>query len=90
MKNVREIISAIFLLIVLIFTLLAVREIVSHTYVPQPTTVVDCVMETGNEYYTVTVEDSKGEQWAYYDDEYKEIGSVLNVQFNGNEVVGAK
>lgn len=90
MKNVREIISAIFLLIVLIFMLFAVREIVSHTYVPQPTTVVDCVRETGNEYYTVTVEDSKGEQWAYYDDEYQPIGTVLNASFNGNEIVDVK
>lgn len=85
MKNIREIIMAIFLLIVFVFMLLAAREIISHTYVPQPTTVVDCIRETGNEYYTVTVEDSKGEQWVYFDDEYKEIGTVLNASFNGNE-----
>jgi hypothetical protein len=87
MKNVREIMSAIFLLIVLIFTLLAAREILFATCTPQPTTVVDCVRETGNEYYTVTVEDSKGEQWAYYDDEYQPIGTVLNASFNGNEII---
>lgn len=87
MKNVREIMSAIFLLIVLICMLLAAREILFATCTTQPTTVVDCTMENGNQYYTVTVEDVHGEQWAYYDDEYREVGTILNTSFNGNEIV---
>ena len=38
-------------------------------------TVVECVPE-GN-YYEVTVEDSKGNLWSYYDDEPQTMGAVL-------------
>lgn len=86
----REIINIIALIIAVVIAYLATRETLFATCKPQPTTVVDCVRETGNEYYTVTVEDSKGEQWAYYDDEYQPIGTVLNASFKGNEIVDAK
>lgn len=48
--------------------------------------VTACVKSQGDRYWTITVEDAKGEQWAYYDDEYREIGTVLNCDFNGNEI----
>ena len=86
----REIVSVIALIIAVVITYLATREILFTTCTTQPTTVVDCVRETGNEYYTVIVEDAHGEQWAYYDDEYKEIGTTLKCSFNGNEIVDAK
>lgn len=76
----KEIVSVIALIIAVAITYLATREILFATCTTQPTTVVDCVRENGNQCYTVTVEDAHGEQWAYYDDEYQPIGTV----FNGN------
>lgn len=51
-------------------------------------TVIDCEKETGNHYYTVTVEDADGEQWAYYDNDAKEVGSTLNVVMKNNAIEG--
>ena len=53
-------------------------------------TVIDCVKSNGNEYYTVTVEDSEGNQWSYYDDQWKPVGTVLRVTWEGNKIVKAK
>ena len=36
-------------------------------------TVIDCVKSNGDNYYTVTVKDSEGNQWSYYDDTYREV-----------------
>ncbi len=46
-------------------------------------TVVECIPE-GN-YYEVTVEDSKGNLWAYYDDEPKEMGTTLRESYAKGE-----
>ena len=46
-------------------------------------TVVECIPE-GN-YYEVTVEDSKGNLWAYYDDEPKEMGDTLRESYAKGE-----
>ena len=46
-------------------------------------TVVECV-PVGN-YYEVTVEDSKGNLWAYYDDEAKTIGTILRETYAKGE-----
>ena len=50
--------------------------------------VVDCMAY--DDCYEVVVEDIKGNQWAYYDDTQKEIGTVLRVVFDGDEIVNAK
>lgn len=64
------------------------RSVLSMCHHTETTIVVDCVPTY--EYYEVVVENAHGEQWAYFDDEYKEIGTVLNASFNGNEIVDAK
>lgn len=46
-------------------------------------TVVECTPQ-GN-YYEVTVEDSKGNLWAYYDDEPKEMGDTLRESYAKGE-----
>lgn len=53
-------------------------------------TVTACEMSQGDCYYTVFVEDCNGNQWAYYDDVYREKGTQLCVSFNGNEITDAK
>ena len=47
--------------------------------------VVDCVESYGD--YEVTVEDSEGNLWAYYDSEWLPNGYVLRATFNGDEIV---
>lgn len=55
---------------------------------PTEVKVVDC--HPCYEYYEVIVEDAKGEQWAYYDDEYMEIGTEINATFDGEAIVEAE
>lgn len=50
--------------------------------------VVDCVPE--DNYYIVTIEDTKGNRWAYYDNDYMPNGYLLKPTFNGNEIVDVK
>lgn len=52
--------------------------------------VTACVKSQGDRYYTVTVEDVKGNQWSYFDDEFKPVGTVLRVTWEGNKIVDAK
>lgn len=47
--------------------------------------VVDCVESYGD--YEVTVEDSEGNLWAYYDTEWLPNGYILKATFNGDEIV---
>ena len=87
----REIVTSTIYAVLLLIALLTITRIALDSIpTSRETAVVDCVRETGNEYYTVTVEDSKGEQWAYYDNSYQPIGTILNCSFNGNEIVDAK
>lgn len=51
-------------------------------------TVVSCVKANGN--YRVTIEDSNGNLWAYYDSDSREIGEEITPVWNGNEIVGLK
>lgn len=64
------------------------KEILTAKDMSMSMTVVNCEKETGNHYYTVTVEDADGEQWAYYDDDAKEVGSTLNVVMKNNAIEG--
>lgn len=50
--------------------------------------VVDCMAY--DDCYEVVVEDIKGNQWAYYDDTQKEIGTVLTVTYDGDEIIDAR
>ena len=50
-------------------------------------TVIDCYPVEN--YYEVVVEDSNGEQWAYFSDHYTDAG-VVNVLFKGDEIIDAK
>ena len=47
--------------------------------------VVDCIESYGD--YEVTVEDSEGNLWAYYDTEWLPNGYPLRATFNGDEIV---
>lgn len=47
--------------------------------------VVDCIESYGD--YEVTVEDSEGNLWAYYDSEWLPNGYPLRATFNGDEIV---
>lgn len=64
--------------------------ILANSKTQTETVVIDCKMENGNHYYTVTVEDANGNQWAYYDDEYRENGTEIMCTFNGHEIVDAR
>ena len=50
-------------------------------------TVIDCYPVEN--YYEVVVEDSNGEQWAYFSDHYTDTG-VVNVLFKGDEIIDAR
>ena len=53
---------------------------------PVITTVIDCQQYEGDEYYTVTVEDDNGDVWEYYDNDYREVGEILNAKFDGESI----
>lgn len=55
-----------------------------------PTTVIDCRYVDNTNYYEVTVQTDNGEQYAYYDDDYREIGDVLGVQFENDTITDVK
>lgn len=57
------------------------------TFPSREMTVVDCYPV--DNYYEVVVEDSNGEQWAYFSDSYTEPG-IVNVLFKGDEIVDVK
>lgn len=48
---------------------------------PVITTVIDCQQYEGDEYYTVTVEDNRGDQWVYYDYDYREVGETIDKNY---------
>lgn len=51
--------------------------------------VVDCQREAN--YYVVTIEDRKGNQWAYYDNSWMPNGYLLQPTFNENgEIIDIK
>lgn len=58
------------------------------TFPARECTVINCEPVKGTEYYEVTVEDADGEQWAYYDNDAKEVGSTLNVVIKNNAIEG--
>lgn len=92
-KKAKEVIYLIntvcIMLIVLIIAYAITHIILEQLFTNRNTvmTVVDCERSEGNEYYTVTVEDTNGNQWAYYDDEYKGIGTELVIGMNGNDEI---
>lgn len=47
--------------------------------------VVECVAV--DDCYEVTVEDSKGNLWSYYDSEGQRNGNLVRVTWNGDEIV---
>lgn len=49
-------------------------------------TVVACEPTNGN--YRITIEDAKGNLWAYYDGDTREIGESIEPIWNGNEIIG--
>lgn len=53
-------------------------------------TVVACEPTNGN--YRITIEDAKGNIWAYYDGDTREIGENIEPIWNGNgnEIIGIK
>lgn len=64
------------------------RSVLSMCHHTETTIVVDCVPTY--EYYEVVVEDAHGEQWAYFDDEYMEIGTEINVAWDGDSITEAE
>lgn len=44
----------------------------------------------GNEIYEVTVVDTDGNLWSYYDDVPRQRGSVIICEFDGNEIIDAQ
>ena len=70
--------------LILIGFYLAIRY---YPYPSREMTVVDCYPV--DNYYEVVVEDSNGEQWAYFADHYTDAG-VVNVLFKGDEIIDVK
>lgn len=50
--------------------------------------VIDCT-PYGTD-YEVTVEDIRGDQWAYYDSEQREIGTIMDIKMQDDRIVDAK
>ena len=73
-----------------IFVLILIAAYFIIRYMPHSSrevTVIDCYPVEN--YYEVVVEDSNGEQWAYFSDHYTDTG-VINVLFNGDEIIDAR
>lgn len=58
-----------------------------YPYQSREVVVVDC--QPIENYYEVTVEDSDGELWSYYSDNYTEPG-IINVLFDNDKIVDVK
>lgn len=52
--------------------------------------VVEVSVEKETDTFEVTVEDIKGNLWAYIDDEPKEIGDILKVTKCGDRIIDAR
>jgi len=87
-KSDLELITTMILVgIVVVFGYVAVRFALARIQERREMNVVVVSCEPTYEYYTVTVETDAGEQWAYFDDEYKGIGTELIVGMNGKDEI---
>lgn len=84
-REIENIISATVVLVLMIGFYIWLRFFA--TFPSREMTVVDCYPV--DNYYEVVVEDSNGEQWAYFSDHYTNTG-VVNVLFKGDEIVDVK
>ena len=81
-KSILKEIRMVLGLVVLIMVAYAmVRVVFIHIGSKHITKVVDCEAVDGTEYYEVVVELSNGERYAYFDDEYKDVGTVIVATF---------
>lgn len=86
-KEIVDMAKGILIIITIIILMYAVLRGTASTLPSKEMTVVDCY-PTEN-YYTVVVEDSNGDQWSYFADHYTESG-IVNVLFKGDEIVDVK
>ena len=54
------------------------------------TVVTACEKTQGDRYYTVTVEDTDGNQYSYYDSAWQPKGRVIYVIWDGTQIVDTK
>lgn len=52
--------------------------------------VVDCEIDKATDTFEVTLENIKGEQYAYYDSEYQYNGWIKEVKMQGKNIVDVK
>ena len=81
LKEIKMVLGCIILIIVLYAM---ARTALGYINSKRITKVVDCEAVNGTEYYEITVELSNGERYAYFDDEYKEIGTVIVASFDSD------
>lgn len=88
--TVREIVDmtkAILITIVIIMVFFAILRNTASKLPSREMMVVDCYPVEN--YYEVVVEDTKGNQWSYFADDYTEPG-IVNVLFDGEEIVDVR
>ena len=85
LMNTKAKLIVIAIMIVIIVATTTEKKSATRT---ETVTVTECVAI--EDYYEITVEDSKGNLWGYYDDNYYNNGKELKVTFNGNEIVDAE
>ena len=86
-KDVVDMVKAVLITIVLAMTFYAILRVGGESLPSREMTVIDCY-PTEN-YWTVVVEDTDGNQWSYYADHYTENG-IINVQMDGDEIVDVR
>ena len=81
MTNKAKLVAIVVMVLIIVATTTETKNGV-HTEV---VTVVECVAV--EDYYEVTVEDTKGNLWAYYDSDCYPNGKELRVTYKGNEII---
>lgn len=79
----------IMIMTVIVFGYIATRAALARIYARREisTVVVDCERVEGAEYYEVVVQEQNGEEWAYYADDPKGIGTEVVIGMNGNNEI---
>ena len=86
-REIVDMTKAVLITIVIIMVFFAILRNTASKLPSREMTVVDCYPVEN--YYEVVVEDAKGNQWAYFADDYTEPG-IVNVLFDGEEIVDVR
>lgn len=86
-KEIVDMAKGILIIITVIILMYAVLRGTASALPSKEMVVVDCYPVEN--YYKVVVEDSNGDQWSYFSDNYTEPG-IVNVLFDDDKIVDVK